>query len=263
MLTTLKRKSRSKPISDCFKVSFVIGGAQKGGTTALHQYLGLHPRLYLSQRKELHIFDKDKRYQRAFNHDWKTYHKHFADHTDGQICGEASPAYMYNYKAAKRMWKYNPEMKWLIVLRNPLNRAYSHWNMNGQRGRELLSFGEAIRNEPERLRSALQHQQMRKSYVDRGFYCEQIRRVWHYFGNEQVKIIKSEALREHPNKILADVWTFLDVEPLEVQLLEAHTRDYTEAMEPGDREYLMRIFEHEIKQLEHMLGWDCSDWMGM
>ncbi len=262
MLTALKCKDRTKPPSDGFKISFVIGGAQKSGTTALYQYLGGHPQLYLSYQKELHIFDKDVRYQRALKHGWEIYHKHFVERMDGQICGEATPAYMYNYKAAMRMWNYNPEMKWLIVLRDPLNRAYSHWNMSVQRGHEYLSFGEAIRNKPERLSAALSHQHPQKSYVDRSFYCEQIRRVWYYFGKDQVKIIKSERLRERPHEILSDVWAFLGVEPLEVQPLEAHASEYMMVMESEDREYLMHMFEFEIKQLECMLGWDCSDWLG-
>lgn len=117
------------------KVSFVIGGAQKSGTTALYKYLAKHPDIHLSARKEPHFFDQE---DPAFflSPDYSVYHKFFDPEGPHQLLGEATPIYMYWYEAPRRIWQYNPQMKWIIVLRNPVERAFSHWNMVRNKGIE-------------------------------------------------------------------------------------------------------------------------------
>ena len=90
-------------------------------------------------RKELHFFDRD-----AENTDYKKYHANFKPKPQHRVIGEASPIYMYWETAPYRIWKYNPKMKWILVLRNPVERAFSAWNMETKRGKEKLSFAEVI-----------------------------------------------------------------------------------------------------------------------
>ncbi|MGB7755383.1 MAG: hypothetical protein WBL23_04905, partial [Salinisphaera sp.] len=97
------------------------------------------------------------------------------------VFGEATPIYMYWHDAPRRMWEYNPNMKLIVVLRNPIDRAFSHWNMEKSRNAESLSFWDAIQNEEPRCKEALPYQHRTYSYVDRGFYLEQLRRLWRYF----------------------------------------------------------------------------------
>lgn len=245
-----------------FRVAFVIGGAQKCGTTALYRYLRCHPALFMPQEKELHCFDKEAKFERNLRCDFANYHASFGPIQSGQIAGEATPAYLYFDDAPLNIWHYNPAMKWLIVLRNPVDRAYSHWNMSRQRSKDPLSFGEAIRQECQRCRAYLPHQLRSMSYVDRGFFVEQIRRLWRHFPESQTHFVKNEDLRDRPGDVLAGVCGFLGVSPPEsIASLTAHARDYVEPMSSQDRGYLGSLYEFEIRQLERLLGWDCSDWL--
>ena len=116
-------------------------------------------------KKELHFFDREEE-----DRDYKKYSRKFRPPKPKQrVIGEASPIYMYWETAPYRIWKYNPKMKWILVLRNPVERAFSAWNMETKRGKEKLSFAEAIEKEPERCREALPLQHRVYSYIDRGF----------------------------------------------------------------------------------------------
>ena len=133
------------------RVSFVVAGAQKGGTWALHTYLREHPELCLPREKELHFFDAD-RFFAAEPVDYAPYHALFDPRPPQRLLGEVTPAYMYWPAAGERMARYNPAMRIIMVLRNPITRAFSHWNMARQKRREPLSFRDALRAEAERRR---------------------------------------------------------------------------------------------------------------
>ncbi|HZR78058.1 MAG TPA: sulfotransferase domain-containing protein, partial [Chthoniobacterales bacterium] len=148
------------------RVDFVIGGTQKGGTSALDSFLRQHPGICMpTTRKELHFFDREED-----NRDYKAYHANFQPQPQHRVTGEASPIYMYWETAPYRIWKYNPNMKWILALRNPVERAFSAWNMETKRGKEKLSFAQAIEKEADRCREALPLQHRVYSYVDRGLY---------------------------------------------------------------------------------------------
>ena len=162
------------------RVDFVIGGTQKGGTSALDSFLRQHPEICMpTTRKELHFFDREEE-----NRDYKKYHANFKPKPQHRVIGEASPIYMYWETAPDRIWKYNPKMKWILALRNPVERAFSAWNMETKRGKEKLPFAEAIEKEPERCREALPLQHRVYSYVDRGFYAHSPAFVQHLRGAE-------------------------------------------------------------------------------
>eukprot|EP01034_Spumella_vulgaris_P023909 gene23910-30188_t len=109
-----------------------LAGAQKAGTTTLHSALSHHPDLYLSTPKEIHFFDNDAAFASDLP-DYSFYDAHFSKATARQQCGEATPAYIFHAQAAHRIKAYNPGMKWLVSLRNPIDRAFSHWNMERSR----------------------------------------------------------------------------------------------------------------------------------
>jgi len=243
------------------RVGFLVAGTQKGGTTALHYYLSAHPRICLPRGKELHFFDDEGYFRTRGRPDYAAYHRRFAP-KPGQVLGETTPIYMYWYAAPRRIWEYNPAMKLLVVLRNPIERAYSHWNMERVRGKETLSFGEAIRTEEARCRRALPLQHRLFSYVDRGFYTEQLRRLWFWFPHEQTLVLRSETLRADPAGTLNTVWDFLGVErrpPAAAR--EDHANPYEAGLAEADWRFLRDAFEFEIHSLERLLGWDCADWL--
>jgi len=243
------------------KVSFIIGGTQKAGTTALHDYLEKHPEIGVADKKEVHFFDNEE-YFRGNKPDYSAYHFFFRHNPPHKLLGEATPIYMYWYDAPRRIWQYNPDMKIIVILRNPIDRAYSHWNMERYRKAESLSFWDALQCERERCREALPYQHRVYSYIDRGFYVKQLRRIWTYFPEDQTLILRNEDIRRNPQKAVEDVCLFLGVRsPGRLKAQDIHSRPYISPMSSREREYLRHVFEFEIKHLERILGWDCSEWL--
>ena len=161
----------------------------------------------------------------------------------------------------ERIRAYHPEIKLIVLLRNPADRAFSHWNMYRERKQESLGFLEAIAAEPDRIRAALPFQPRRTSYLDRGFYSEQIERVFRFFPREQVHVIKFDDFRKNTSKVVNGVFTFLGLEPLsQVKNREQNQIAYERKMTQEERLHLFEAYKQDIGRLEKLLGWECSDW---
>jgi hypothetical protein len=242
-------------------VSFLLAGVQKGGTTALARYLQQHPQLWLPEEKELHFFDNEDLNWADPAALYSGYHACFAAAPAGCLLGEATPIYSYWWPAMARIWAYNPAMRLILCLRNPVERAYSHWAMETARGWDSLPFEEAIASEALRCRQALPEQHRVFSYLSRGYYSEQLRRLWSFFPREQTLILRQEQLLEDPVGTLPQVYAFLGVDPQPLtQPLRANTGSYSSPMDPAIRAQLQELFNPEISQLEQMLGWDLNHW---
>ncbi len=243
------------------KIDFIVVGAQKSGTSALYTHLNKHPEICMGSKKELHYFDNEKEFQSG-KVNYSNYHSFFKPEQKHKNLGEVTPSYMYWYDSIKRIWIYNNKIKLIAILRNPVERAYSHWNMHHTNGNETLDFYDAIKIENERCREALPDQLRKYAYVGRGFYIEQIRRIRHYFPDDQIMIIKYEDFKEHPINTFEKIYGFLGVELIQYhEIEEVNLGAYKIRMQDKDRKYLLDIFEYEIKGLERMLGWDCGDWL--
>ncbi len=240
-------------------VDFVIGGTQKGGTSALDSFLRQHSQICMpGTRKELHFFDRAEE-----DKDYKKYHANFRPQPSHQILGEASPIYMYWETAPYRIWNYNPRMKWILTLRNPIERAFSAWNMETKRGNETLSFAEAIDREPERCREALPLQHRVYSYVDRGFYAHQVRRLFNIFGRDNCLIILNEDLRKEHEGTLRRVFAFLKVDNAKIPPpANVFDQEYEGKMADEVRKRLGESFHFDVKELELLLNRDLSSWYG-
>ncbi|TVM04152.1 MAG: sulfotransferase [Candidatus Brocadia sp. WS118] len=247
--------------SDIKKVGFLIAGTQKGGTSALDAYLREHPEICMADKKEVHFFDTERYFQKV-KVDYSVYHSFFSPKSSHKLLGETTPIYMYWYDSPRRIWQYNPSMKIIMILRNPIDRAYSHWNMERDRDVDHLSFWDAIQNESARCREAMPYQHRQYSYVDRGFYSEQLRRIWTYFPKNQTLILKSEDLRINPKEMLEKICLFLDLSCLHtVAIKKVHSRPYVSSLSRKEWEYLRLQFACEIRSLESILGWNCNDWL--
>lgn len=246
------------------KVDFVIAGAQRSGTTTLDLYLREHPDVAMPwTRKELHFFDGEQHF-RSEPVDYRVYHANFTARAPGQLRGDATPSYMYWQPAPARMARYNPALKIVIVLRNPITRAYSHWNKEWRRGRETLPFMEALRAEPERARAALPLQIRREAYADRGFYSRQLRHVWQHFPVDQTLVLQSSALQADPVATLQRIARFLGLGPFPpVGPRMANVKPYENPMRPDEWTHLAAVYAEEIQELEELLGWDCREWRQM
>ena len=246
-------------------VDFLLVGAQKSGTTTLYSYLNDHPQIQMASKKEVHFFNNNQFFLNS-EPDYDFYHSWFDFDDPDKLRGEATPAYLYCRDAAARIWQYNPAMKIIIILRNPVERAFSHWNMEINRGAESLGFEEAILDEEERCREALPLQHYVYSYLDRGFYSSQIREYWRCFGKKQVLVLKYDDLRENLALVLKKLFDFLQVDRAFVNDFVVHKKvlhkaKYTESMNEKTRKRLLKHYKYEVLQLESMLGWDCSSWL--
>uniref|UniRef100_UPI004048A17E sulfotransferase n=1 Tax=Cyanobium sp. TaxID=2164130 RepID=UPI004048A17E len=260
------------------RVDFLIAGAQKAGTSALHHYLSCHPQLFLPTCKELHFFDDEsfawpkqgsgtsrkpwKRW-RQWKHDpYHRYHKAFENAPPCSTWGEATPIYMFWWPSIERIWHYNPAIKLVLVLRNPITRAFSHWNMERRRGAEDLGFLEALQCEQKRCRTALPLQHRVFSYLARGHYSAQLRRIWHYLPPDQTLVLKHEELLHDPASSLSRVHIHLGVNQQGFLGKEQlHALPYETTMSPEAKAWLREHFEAEIRQIEQLLNWDCSNWL--
>jgi len=241
------------------KLNFIVVGAQKSGTTALDYYLRQHEEVCMANSKELHYFDDESEFYNK--PDYNKYHKNFRCEEHSKVIGEVTPIYMYWTNSIRRIWEYNKKIKLIVILRNPIDRAYSHWNMEVDRGNEELSFSEAIREEVQRTKKALPYKDRVYSYVDRGFYTEQLRNIYRYFDKEQVLVLKNEELKNELNKSLFKISNFLNISNFtSIKNKNIHSREYKKNITKVDFNYLKNIYHWEIKHLESLLDWDCKNW---
>lgn len=243
------------------KVGFLIAGVQRGGTSSLNYYLRQHPQIGMAKTKEVHFFDSEE-YFRTGSADYEAYHHYFTGKPSTVIYGEATPIYFYWSDAMRRIWEYNPDMKIIALLRNPIQRAWSQWRMETANQAEEMPFGVAIRQESERAREALPLQHRVYSYLDRGFYSEQIRRARRFFDDRHLLFIKSEQFFAAPGKTVDQVLKFLGVPPANIDTSTIRNRSAGDSsMANKDRQFLINIFRKDIRQVEALLGWDCRDWL--
>jgi hypothetical protein len=156
----------------------------------------------------------------------------------------------------------DPDMKIIALLRSPVQRAWSQWRMETARKAENVPFSIAIRKESERIREALPLQHRVYSYLDRGFYSEQIRRARRFFDARRLMFIKSEEFFAAPAKTVEAVLTFIGVQPATIDtsgIRNQSSGDVSLANE--DRKFLVEAFRKDVEQVESLLGWDCRDWL--
>lgn len=250
------------------RLDFIIAGVQKGGTSALHYHLDQHPNLTMAHGEEAHMIDHPRRHffddedrfaAREVSYD--ILHEGIKLKRNSLVTGSCTPIYTYWKPAIERIRTYRPEIKLIVLLRNPADRAFSHWNMYRERKQESLGFLEAIAAEPDRIRAALPLQPRRTSYLDRGFYAEQMERLFRFFPREQVHVIKFDDFRKNTSKVVNGVFTFLGLEPLsQVKNREQNQIAYERKMTREERRHLSEAYKQDIESLEKLLGWDCSDW---
>lgn len=193
-------------------LSFMIAGMQKAGTTAAWAALSQHPDLVFGPRKEMHVFDDERR-------DWRRpdladLHASYPD--DGRLRGDATPVTTFWPGALERLAACCPAIRLVILLRDPVERAHAHWRMQRARGIEPLSFGWAIRGGRARVRSGAAQDLRRFSYVERGFYAPQLSRLTALFPKDQWLALTIGDLWHRPEATLDRICCFLGVEPFSV-----------------------------------------------
>ena len=180
------------------KVNFIGIGVQKAGTSWLSEALNEHPEVYIHPKKEGHFFNKEKFYLNSLHYEYTF------KHNIEKIIGEITPAYISEKDVPKKIFKYNPEVKLIAILRDPTERCMSQYKMEMSRGtiEENKGLWDAF------SRDLPKYGPMKY----RGLYKEQLDGFYRYFKKEQLLILNYSDLKENPLKFLKEVFEFLKID---------------------------------------------------
>ena len=192
---------------------FLIAGVGKCGTTALSSYLDCHPQVLPALEKEIHFFNLKTNFCQGI--DW--YNAHFPaipEHSEF-ITGEATPWYLNTREVDRHIFEYFPQVKLIIILRNPVDRAFSQYNMHIEQGLETRSFEEVVDSEIEKLKqidNPFEKSNIRKlGCLGIGMYVCFLERWMNRFPKDQFLIVKSEELNSNPDIVMKKVFSFLSL----------------------------------------------------
>lgn len=245
---------------------FIVIGTQKAGTTSLFYYLSQHPQILRGYKKGVHFFDggldsKIDNFQKG--QQW--YRAHFPLRSSlgtQRITGEASPRYIFNPLAARRIYDLVPEAKLIAILRNPTERAISHYFHEKRKGRESLPIMEAFEKEEERIRKAKEIGDYKSggfahwSYKTRGLYREQIERILQYFSMNRLLVLSSEEFFTRTADNLKTVFGFLGIdENIKIgNLAPKNISTNQTEVSPDVYQYLDDFFSSPNEALYELLG---------
>lgn len=187
--------------------TFLVIGAMRCGTTGLARSLGAHPDAFVAVEKEVHFFDRQ--FDRGI--DW--YASRFTGAGDVASVGEATQTYLYDQVSLDRIVETLPEVRMVVLLRQPVDRAWSHYWLNRGLGSEPLDFAAAIEAEPERL-ARDRADRFTYSYLDRGRYAGQLDEVVARVGPERLHVELFDDLRDRPEETFKRICAFLGLEPM-------------------------------------------------
>lgn len=251
--------------------NFLIIGAQKSGTTTLYKYLNEHPAVERSFTQEVHYFDLN------FHRGLPWYRAHFPTALRAQSfkrefgldlqTGEASAYYMFHPLVCGRVRATLPDVRLLVVLRDPTERAWAQYLQNRSHNLEDLSFEDAIGREAERIagerqrliddETATSFEYREHSYLSRGIYVDQIREWFEIFGREQIHILSSEKLLfDDPVPIVEGVQNFLGLSRSTPKQLRIYSREPKEPLNDAIRNRLNDHFRPHNQRLFDFLGID-------
>jgi hypothetical protein len=211
---------RTSPHESLTLPNFLIVGAAKAGTTALYHYLKQHPQVYMSPEKETNFFafegqevafsgPGDEKISASAITTLKAYARQFEAASTEVALGEASPWYLYSLRAAENIRRHVPRAKLIVVLRNPVDRAFSSYLHVVRDGREDLSFEEGLLAEEGR---AERNWEFIWHYQRAGFYAAQVERFLRLFPREQMRFCLYDDLLSDPTGFLRDIYGFLGVD---------------------------------------------------
>jgi hypothetical protein len=249
---------------------FIIIGAQRSGSTSLYKYLIQHPGVLPGSMKEVHFFDahyqKGVSWYRSFFPLAATMQK-MADSHDGIVLtGEATPYYLFYPHAPQRIHDTLPKVKLIAILRNPVERAYSHYQHEVQLGVEQLSFSEAIEREkseiPAETKKILEDEMylsfshQNYSYLSRGRYIEQMELWGQHIPMKDLLVLKSEDLFTKPGRVLQQACDFLGVEYEDSSDFQVHNSLPYQDLDPEMHAYLSEYFRPFNARLYDFLDMD-------
>ena len=245
---------------DAHRVDFMVAGTQKAGTSALMDLFSQHERVVVPVLKEPHFFDNDG----FFGSDdipVPEYHDAFPWEGKDKLYGEGTPRNMFARRCVERIHRYNPDMRLICILRDPVERAFSAWNMNHGMVEER-DFATLVEWERHAVAEHGPLQRGFVNYLSRGMYAHQVRHLRKHFPKEQLCFIRYREFREDNEAVFKTVCRFLGL-PADVpgiQLKQSNVYRYDSALDLETEGALRAWFRPEVEDLEGLLGWDLSDW---
>jgi hypothetical protein len=262
--------SSLRPLPD-----FLIIGAKRGGTTSLYNYLVDHPCVVplfprVQNKKGVRFFDTNFQrgvawYRSHFpSRLYRGWHEQRIGHPT--VAGEASPYYLFHPSAPSRAASIIPDARLIVLLRDPIDRAYSHYRERSRHGAEELTFEEALEREQERLAGeeerlstddryySFAHEHF--GYVSQGLYLEALRRWIDLFGRNRLLILRSEDFFASPERTYGDVLRFLGLPPWRLPAYPRFNYHEGRSMSPSTRARLGERFGPENRRLAEFLGMD-------
>ena len=244
---------------------FLIIGAQKAGTSSLYAYLTQHPEVLAATRKETGFFSKKhskgSAWYRARFPPVEKINRDF-------ISGEATPEYFFHPHAAKRINHLLPDIRLILILRNPIDRAISHYYHSVKIGHEKLTLENALNAEDDRIKEIMAKMTeddsiynlgwQNYSYKSRGIYSRQLERYYEYFARKQILIIHSKELFESPDKVMKKVQNHLGIAEFEGFDFSIKNKGRYEKNMVPENVYLMldNYFREYNEELFEMTGVD-------
>ena len=197
--------------------NLIVIGVVRSGTTSLYHHLGQHPCIIKSAYDELGYFDSN--YELGLN--WyrslfpSKFQKRKIEKTNGVFWSyDVTPFYIYNEKVPKRIHEILPNIKLIVILRNPVDRAYSNYFLGNQKEEfeDIISNERKIIDNIDQTNEEEYYKFVHTSMLARGFYAEQLERWYKVFSKDQILVIKSEEFATETNKIMNEVFQFLKLE---------------------------------------------------
>jgi hypothetical protein len=246
------------PVQRERRLGFLCIGVQKAGTTTLHSLLRDHTDLAVSSEKELHFFDEE-------NRDWQSgdytdYHLHFSDRHG--VWGEITPIYIYMPGCLDRVHAYNPDIKLIAMFRDPIDRAFSHWRMEVERGWDAMPFSDAIRDCGRgRLGKAGWHRIF--SYVERGFYGQQLAAVLSRFPRRNVLCLDHDLAMSDQASLVHHVAAFVGGRVTSMPGPAVHSHKGSDNHPPptdSDYRLLASLYARDFRLFKTLSGLGCRTW---
>jgi len=274
----LKRtRQQFRELTGSFRIlpDFLIIGAQRSGTSSLYKYMIQHPCIHAALEKEVDFFttyfSNDISWYKA-RFPTNLYRKYFNQFMRGSLLvGEASPYYLSYPHTARRVSQLRPNIKLIAILRNPVDRAYSHYNHVRFLGlEENISFKEALNKEEERIEGELEklktddeyqsYNFRHLGYVARGIYVDQLTAWYKYFEREQIQILNTEEFRANSPQVYSEVLEFLGLSIWYPKNFLSYNALKYPPMEPTIRQQLIDFYRPHNQRLYDLLGrtfnWD-------
>ncbi len=242
--------------------NLIVIGAVRSGTTSLFHYFNEHPCMTSSSYDELGFFDSN--FELGLN--W--YKSHFPTKFHKQkiiskfkkfYTYDVTPFYIWNENAAKRILDTLPNTKLIALLRNPIDRAYSNYQLS-VRDDEKQSFEEVIKKEMKQGKNFKTKAYGLQNYLARGIYVNQLEKWYKLFPKKNILVISTDELKKDPENTLNSMFQFLDIPKYKVKNLKKHNKENYKSMNNETRKFLVDFFKEDNKKLFKLIGkkfdWD-------